>query len=137
MERDSTYNPRPDQLAYEESPSRTTSRISNPSVRITEMRKIKGVFYERLELDNFPIDLQELSIRITSKKSNENVVFLESRLAESSISTDDFQDQQQWELFESVKPAEDKVYDNFRKFERAQFKVSAFVVRKHRFYLNK
>ena len=34
--------------------------VENLTVLVTEQRKIRGVFYERLELNEFPIDLQEV-----------------------------------------------------------------------------
>lgn len=111
--------------------------LNNQTVRVTEAKKLKGAFYERLELYDFPLDLQEISVKLSSKKSIDEVVLLENQLEASAVNTDDFQDQQQWDLFENVKATSGSVNDVFRKYERAQFQVSAFVVRKPGYYLYK
>ena len=36
-----------------------TANINNLTVKVCEMRKVRGIFYERLELYDFPMDLQE------------------------------------------------------------------------------
>lgn len=48
----------------------TTTQVSlkELTVKVTEKRKVEGFFYERLELHDFPIDLQEISLKLTSKK---------------------------------------------------------------------
>ena len=38
--------------------SNTNSNFSNLTVKVCEMRKVRGVFYERLELYDFPMDIQ-------------------------------------------------------------------------------
>ena len=36
-----------------------TYNYNNLTVKVCEMRKVRGIFYERLELYDFPMDLQE------------------------------------------------------------------------------
>jgi hypothetical protein len=40
---------------------------------VSEIRKVKGLFHEHLELENFPLDIQDLSVQICSKKSGKKV----------------------------------------------------------------
>jgi hypothetical protein len=40
---------------------------------VSEMRRIKGLFHETLELADFPLDVQELSVTVCSKKSIKRV----------------------------------------------------------------
>ena len=40
---------------------------------VSEIRKVKGLFYENLELESFPMDVQHLNVSITTKKSGKKV----------------------------------------------------------------
>lgn len=64
--------------------------IDNFTVCITEKRRIEGFFYERLELNDFPIDLQELSIKLTSKKSVKEVILVENKSESSGVNKENF-----------------------------------------------
>ena len=57
---------------------------------VCEMRNVKGIFYETLELNDFPLDIQDISITITSSKSSNEIEFELSNDNESSINTEDF-----------------------------------------------
>ena len=61
--------------------------VNNLTVRVCEMRKLRGVFYERLELYDFPMDMQELSITLTSKRSMSEVIICENEKDSCSINT--------------------------------------------------
>jgi hypothetical protein len=107
------------------------------TVRVTESRKVEGVFYERLELFDFPIDLQEISIKLSSKKSIDEVLLLENEQEKCYVNHENFMDQQQYNLFEHVRIAHGTIKDDWRKCTRSQFIVSSFVIRKLGFYLYK
>ncbi|RNA16276.1 gamma aminobutyric acid receptor subunit [Brachionus plicatilis] len=111
------------------------SSIENFTVRITEKRQIEGFFYERLELNDFPVDLQELSIKLTSKKSVNEVILVENRTENSGVNKENFADQQQWELFDFVKISKNTFEDKWKKDVRSEFKVTCLVFRKYGFYL--
>lgn len=110
---------------------------SNLTVRVQEIRKVKGIFYERLELNHFPIDIQEISIRLSSKKSVNEVLLIENALDASNVDLNGFWDGQQYDLLEHVESKRDTIKDQFRKNVRSQFIVSAFVVRKIGYYFYK
>ncbi|RNA29803.1 Gamma-aminobutyric acid receptor subunit gamma [Brachionus plicatilis] len=107
---------------------------SNLTVRVQEIRRVTGIFYERLELNHFPIDLQEISIRLSSKKSMNEVLLIDNRLDRSNVDLNGFWDGQQYDLLEHVDAKRDCIKDEFRKIVRPQFIVSAFVVRKIGYY---
>lgn len=111
--------------------------INNLTVRVSEMRKLRGVFYERLELYDFPMDTQELSITLTSKRNSGEIEFVENQKDGCSINTEDFLDQQEWDLFSHVKTTQRTIYDPWRKYERTGFQVSCFIARKPGYYLYK
>ncbi|CAF1559086.1 unnamed protein product, partial [Didymodactylos carnosus] len=48
-------------------------RNGNSACEVTESHKIRGVFWEKMELYHFPVDAQELSISITTTKSVEEI----------------------------------------------------------------
>ena len=62
---------------------------------------------------------------------------VEERSEKSGVNTDNFADQQQWDLFTHVKTSQETVDDKWKKYVRSQFIVSCFVVRKFGFYLYK
>ena len=111
--------------------------VNNLTVRVYEIRKVKGVFYERLELQDFPMDMQELSITLTSQRSDREVEFVRNLKDPCSINTSDFLDQQQWDLDSNVRVNEKKIHDIWRKYDRNGFVVSCLIVRKPGYYLLK
>lgn len=111
--------------------------IENLTVKVWEMRKLRGVFYERLELYDFPMDMQELSITLTSKRNVNEVNIVENPKDPCTINTEDFLDQQEWDLFGHVKTSQKTIYDKWRKYERTGFTVSCFIARKPGYYLYK
>ena len=53
-----------------------TKIVNEKNLMICEIRKVNGVFYENLELENFPLDVQDLSITGASKKAGNIVNFV-------------------------------------------------------------
>lgn len=87
---------------------------SKDSVKIKETRYVRGFFWEKLELQNFPVDIQELSIVLTSKlRQNE----IELKADPEKMSTIDYKasrifvDQQKWKLYRFVKVSNMPSYD--------------------------
>lgn len=111
--------------------------LKNLTIRVTERRQLEGTFYERLEIHNFPIDQQELSVKLSTKKSTDQILIVENKSNRSYLINESFADQQQWDLFEHVQVANQNIEDTFRNYTRSQLVVSCFVVRKTGFYLYK
>jgi hypothetical protein len=107
------------------------------TILVIESKKLKSNFYERLELHDFPMDQQEISIKITSKRSLKEVVVLENQNNMCTVNKDGFLVQQEWDLFEYLRTQTDNVNDDWRKLVRSQFSVSCLIVRKIGFYLYK
>lgn len=101
----------------------TNTSFSNLTVKVCEMRKVRGVFYERLELYDFPMDIQEISITLTSKLSVNQVELVENPRDACSINTEDFLDQQEWNLYDHVNTANKILYDPWQKYNRSGFTV--------------
>ncbi|CAF1388982.1 unnamed protein product [Adineta ricciae] len=69
---------------------------------IYEMRKVKGVFLENLELNDFPVDVQDLSITVSTTRTVNEVYLTADTSQLSAINTHAFIDQQEWRLHEHV-----------------------------------
>jgi hypothetical protein len=69
---------------------------------ICEHRDIKGLFWEKLELQHFPSDVQDLSISITSMFYHDKVVLMADPYHLSGVNREAFVDQQEWSLYEHV-----------------------------------
>lgn len=68
---------------------------------ITEIRIAKGNFWERIELQNFPLDVQELSITFASKLKTSQVNLIQNNKKISTIyfeTLHSFRDQQKWKV---------------------------------------
>jgi len=63
---------------------------------------VSGTFYETLELNDFPLDIQDLTLTVTCSKSKEEAVFELSEENDSSINTEGFRAQQEWCLFDDI-----------------------------------
>ena len=113
------------------------SLANNLTVKVCEMRKLRGVFYERLELYDFPMDIQEISITLTSKRSTDEVELIENRRDACSINIEDFLDQQEWDLFDFVNTGKKVIFDPWRKYERSAFLAKSYISRKPGYYLYK
>ena len=86
------------QLSKEEI-SYQVEKTDDEQTIVTEVRKVKGVFWERLELQNFPFDLQELSIILTSNRDHSEIKLVSDKLRLSQIdfgAKNTFIDQQKW-----------------------------------------
>lgn len=111
--------------------------VDNLTVLVTEVRRIRGVFYERLELYDFPIDMQEISVRISSNRDCSEVLLVEDESKINVVNMDKFCDGQQWELFEFSNTSTKEINDEFKQIKRSQIAFSAFVVRRFQFYFYK
>ncbi|XP_067667672.1 cys-loop ligand-gated ion channel-like [Haliotis asinina] len=69
---------------------------------VMERRRIKGKFFEKLELEDFPFDIQDLSILITSESPPTDVELVELNSTVSHVNVDSFVDQQEWGLYDFV-----------------------------------
>lgn len=85
----------------------------NGEAFIVEKRRIKGTFTENLELQDFPFDLQDLSIVLTSEHPVEELEIIEDDEHLSSIIVSCFVDEQEWELREFVESEIRKVSKEF------------------------
>lgn len=81
---------------------------------ITETRNTKGFFWVHLKLKNFPVDVQELEIAVTSKIGLDELELVKDEAKVSFIIFDatlTFRDQQKWKLFRLVTTKTEAIYE--------------------------
>ncbi|CAF2577116.1 unnamed protein product [Rotaria sp. Silwood2] len=78
--------------------------IPTPLVKleICEHRRVRGAFWEKLELNHFPVDVQDLTVSITSDHHLDTVMLVQDEDRFSTINREAFFDQQEWSLYEHV-----------------------------------
>ncbi|CAF4946942.1 unnamed protein product, partial [Rotaria socialis] len=78
---------------------------------ICEQQKLKGAYYETLELNNFPLDVQDLTISITSHLTTNEVLLRPHPQCPSRVNESAFLAKQQWKLFKCVNAIIDTMHD--------------------------
>jgi hypothetical protein len=86
-----------EQIKYSAKRSKTDNQIY-----ICEHRDIKGPFWEKLELQHFPCDVQDLSISIASMLYNDKIILIADPYHLSGINREAFLDQQEWTLYQHI-----------------------------------
>ena len=99
---------------------------------VSEIRKISGLFHENLELENFPLDIQDLSITIATKKPDTkciNFVLMQPQLTSVHINTT--LDKSMWHIHKMVKTTKCSLCTEFSfgKREYSAVRLSAQVFR--------
>jgi hypothetical protein len=69
---------------------------------VTEHHKLKGTLWERMELQHFPFDVQELSLSLTTSRPDSEMKFVVNLNKPSGVNRRVFTDEQEWHLFEHV-----------------------------------
>jgi hypothetical protein len=83
---------------------RYTAKRSNDdnAFYVCEHRDIKGLFWEKLELQHFPCDVQDLSISVASTLYDDKVLLTADPNLLSGVNRESFVDQQEWSLYKHV-----------------------------------
>ncbi|RUS78579.1 hypothetical protein EGW08_013647, partial [Elysia chlorotica] len=95
------------------------------------MWHVRGTFRERMELQHFPFDVQELSIVLSSHLPSDHVDLLEEPIYDSSVNLGALQDAEEWKNYRHVEFTRDVIkreMDSSRK--HPVLVVSAHVRRK-------
>ncbi|KAL8624882.1 hypothetical protein ACOMHN_016178 [Nucella lapillus] len=64
--------------------------------------RFKGLFRKRLDLRNFPFDIQDLTIQMSTERSFEEIKMIHDTHQLSSVNTRTFQDSQEWAIYNHV-----------------------------------
>ena len=71
-------------------------------IYVWEIRKVVGTFWEKLELNSFPADVQQLSLQIVTRCPIEECILVENRFQPSMVNREAFLAQQEWYLYEHI-----------------------------------
>lgn len=102
---------------------------------ITEIQKIKAFFWERLEIENFPLDIQELGVVVTSDLPE--VKLVGNRYAVSFKASYTFVEQQRWKLYHFAEVSNKASYDklkNYQETNKSKLCFKCFCRRKSKYY---
>ena len=83
------------------------------NLMICEMRKVTGIFYENLELQNFPLDVQDLTIYVVTKKPGNIVKFKPMCAKKEGIKINSMLDKSMWKTHHVLLMNEDSVCRDF------------------------
>lgn len=78
----------------------------NPGCIIVERRRINGTFWQLLDLKDFPGDVQNLTLSISTSKHSNEISLVHSREKFSSVNVNCFLDNQEWHIYKHVKVKE-------------------------------
>ena len=73
---------------------------------VIERRRVNGMFWQLLDLKDFPSDVQNLTLSISTSKHSNEITLLHSREVYSSVNANSFLDHQEWHLYKHVKVKE-------------------------------
>ncbi|TPP61303.1 Gamma-aminobutyric acid receptor subunit gamma-2 [Fasciola gigantica] len=79
-----------------------TQKNDQNEVCIVERRRLRGIFLETLELNDFPLDVQDLTITLTSERPDSEVILVPDRSELCGINLQTLVDQQEWKLHEHI-----------------------------------
>ncbi len=97
--------------------------VKDSSTIITEKRKVKGYLWERLELQNFPFDVQELSVVLISRLDDKSLKLVGRNYSLGYSTLHTFVDQQKWRLLNLVDCTSTASYDVRNCIETITFPV--------------
>ncbi|XP_064647158.1 gamma-aminobutyric acid receptor subunit gamma-3-like isoform X3 [Lineus longissimus] len=84
----------------------TATPNSRGEAYVMERRRIKGIFLENLELNDFPLDVQDLTLTMTTERPDTEIDIIPDENEMSGINVQTFVDQQvsvhEWRLHEHI-----------------------------------
>ncbi|UJR15573.1 hypothetical protein I4U23_002511 [Adineta vaga] len=106
--------------------------LDNGVVYVWEIRKVVGTFWEKLELNSFPADVQQLSLQIVTRCPIEECVLVENRFQPSMVNREAFLAQQEWFLYEHIETRSTITTEDFsfRPIRQSTFLVTCCVARR-------
>ena len=98
---------------------------------VCELRKVTGIFYENLELEDFPLDIQDLSITVATKKPGSIVNFILLQKEMKGIKISNTLDKSMWKMHTVLITRKDQIHReySFGKRDYPAIVVSAKVSR--------
>lgn len=107
-----------------------------PLVLVCELRKVCGTFYERLELEDFPLDIQDLTIIVATRKPGCAVNFHLLQKELKVLTINNILDQSMWKVHNILMTSKFNIHReySFGSRDYPAFKLSAKVFRNPGYY---
>lgn len=109
----------------------------NEKKHIFEMKRVKGTFYEKLELQYYPIDVQRLNLSIISSHDTSKCQLVKCSSQPSTIIFENFRDSQEWYLYNYVGVDENERLESKYSLSEGEFSKITFycaVARKYNYF---
>ncbi|CAF0795572.1 unnamed protein product [Rotaria sordida] len=109
-----------------------TDKKKYDTIYVWEIRKVVGTFWEKLELNSFPADVQQLSIQIVTRHPIEECILVENRFQPSMVNREAFLAQQEWFLYENIETRSTITMEDFsfRPIRQSTYIVTCCVARR-------
>ena len=129
-------------------PVDNVDKTRNRVIYVWEIRKVIGSFWEKLELNNFPVDVQQLSLQIVTRCSNDECVLVENpnqpsivnreafigkiSLIDQFSTIEFFLAQQEWFLYEHIETRSIMTSEefSFHPIRQSTYLVTCYVARR-------
>lgn len=97
-------------------------------------RRMRGMFKEILELKHFPIDIQELTLQVTTERTSDEIELLEDPRDLSQVF--DFDDGAEWKLYKHVDVVKKAINSKSiaAKYRKPRIDIQCHVARRPGFY---
>ncbi|KAH9283850.1 Gamma-aminobutyric acid receptor subunit gamma-2 [Echinococcus granulosus] len=82
-------------------------------VFVTERRRLRAIFLETLELNDFPLDVQDLTITLSSERPDTEVELVPDSTDLCGINLQTLVDQQEWRLHEHIEITRQSIVQEF------------------------
>jgi hypothetical protein len=100
------------------------------SLMICEIRKVKCTLWERLELEDFPLDIQDLNLIVATRKSGKKINFILMQPEYKSLKISNTIDNSMWYLNDVVRTTKEQIHNEYcygtREYPAVILSVKAF-----------
>ncbi|CAF4182111.1 unnamed protein product [Rotaria sp. Silwood2] len=109
-----------------------TDKKKYDTIYVWEIRKVVGTFWEKLELNSFPVDVQQLSLQIVTRCPIEECILVENRCQPCMVNREAFLAQQEWFLYENIETRSTITMEDFsfRPIRQSTYIVTCCVARR-------
>lgn len=107
---------------------------SSRGYKVSERRRFKGDFSQTFQLRNYPLDLQELTINISSFRTSQEIDLVMSTEKLSSINISTFTQTHEWTLYQTVCSSQMTKTNDITNENQCSMDISVCVLRKPNYY---
>lgn len=102
---------------------------------VYQRRRVKGTFFERMELNQFPFDTQDLTLTITSDRGELECALNPDQSEISTVNVQSFVDEQEWKLHKHINIWKQITTNAYKKHKHPVLSISCTATRRSPFFL--